>query len=263
MNASAVPVLETIGLSKRFGAVTAAWDIHVTLRAGEVVGVIGANGAGKTTFINMVTGYLKPSAGRVLLRGLEVTGLPPRRMTRLGVMRSFQIPQLFPDLTARENLVVAASLATGRIPWTFSPLATPARVAAADQRLADYGLGAYADEKAAVLPQGVRKLLDIAMATTGQPALLLLDEPTSGVASDEKHPLMATVMAAVDRSQVATLFVEHDMEIIARYATRVMAFYSGEVISDGPPQGVLADPRVQQYVVGRATSRRGEARADG
>ena len=252
-------VLEAKSLSKSFGAVTAAADINVMVGEREVVGVIGANGAGKTTFINMVTGYLKPTAGQILFRSREITGLPPRDVVRTGVCRSFQVPQLFRELTVLENMLVALGmLRESRLTW-IAPLRTAVREQEARKVLAGYTIEEYAEHPVATLPQGVRKLLDIAMATVSAPALLLLDEPTSGVAIEEKFGLMDTVMAPVRASGAACLFVEHDMEIVERYAERVIAFYDGRILADGPVATVLEDPEVRKYVIGSELHR---ARAD-
>ncbi|MGQ0752494.1 MAG: ABC transporter ATP-binding protein [Betaproteobacteria bacterium] len=243
-------VLETRSLAKSFGAVTAAADINVTVAEREVVGVIGANGAGKTTFINMVTGYLKPSAGAIVFRGRDITGFPPREVVRVGVCRSFQVSQLFRELTVLENVLIALGMLRERRFTWFAPLRTAGREEEARKVLAGYTIDGYADHPVATLPQGVRKLLDIAMATVSAPALLLLDEPTSGVAIEEKFALMDTVMAPLQGSGAACLFVEHDMEIVERYARRVIAFYDGRILADGPVAQVLDNPEVRKYVIG-------------
>jgi len=249
-------ILETKGLSKSFGAVIAAANINVTINEQEIVGVIGSNGAGKTTFINMVTGYLKASEGRILFRGRDITGLTPQRVTRAGICRSFQVAQLFPELTTLENMLIACSMLGGKRLSVLNPLKNDITLELAQTVLAEYGIGEYADAQVATLPQGVRKLLDIAMAMVGKPDLLLLDEPTSGVAIDEKFALMDTVMDAVNRSGAASLFVEHDMEVISRYATRVIAFYDGHIIADAPTAEALAHPEVRRYIVGAELHRK-------
>jgi branched-chain amino acid transport system ATP-binding protein len=243
-------ILETRGLTKSFGAVTAAANINVEINEGEIVGVIGSNGAGKTTFINMVTGYLKPSGGSILYRDRDITGLSPRLVTRAGICRSFQVAQLFGELTALENMLIAFQTLGGRRLGGFAPLKTEVSLEKARAELDNYEIGQYADAVVTTLPQGVRKLLDIAMAMVGQPALLLLDEPTSGVAMDEKFGLMDTVMNAVGRTGSSSLFVEHDMEVIERYATRVIAFYDGHIIADAPTAEALAHPDVKEYIIG-------------
>ena len=250
------PVLSARGLMKSFGAVTAADDVSIDITAGERVSLIGSNGAGKTTFVNMVTGYLKPDAGSIALEGRDVTRLGPRRITRLGVARSFQIPQLAHDMTVLDNMLVAISCSEpGLSAW--SPARSPARREQALALLERFTLQDEAHRRVTELPGGVRKLLDIAMALTGRPKLLLLDEPTSGVSAAEKFPMMDTIVAALAGEPVTVLFVEHDMDIVTRYASRVIAFYSGRVIADDPPDAVLADEQVQRFVTGtaRATAR--------
>jgi branched-chain amino acid transport system ATP-binding protein len=245
------PILETTGLTKTFGAVTAASDINVRLQDGTIVGLIGGNGAGKTTFINLVTGYLKPTSGTIRFRGKDITALPPRRITRLGVCRSFQIPQIFDTLTTYENLLVGLGIvAMGREAFVGSALGEQRPAQVAEETLERFRLREYRDAPASVLPEGVRKLLDIAMALAVKPRILLLDEPTSGVSADEKFPLMDLVLGAIRADKVAVLFVEHDMEVVRRYTERILAFYDGKVIADGEPEAVLAAPDVRRYVVG-------------
>lgn len=243
-------LLETHNLERSFGAVTAAADINVSISAGEVVGVIGSNGAGKTTFINMVTGYLPPSSGEILVAGKSIVGMAPRDVVLAGVGRSFQVAQLFPELSVLDNMLIAGGLSVDRKMRFFTPLRSKEKVGNAKKTLKEYGIDSYIDEKVSTLPQGVRKLLDIAMAMLSNPRLMLLDEPTSGVAIEDKFDLMDTVMTAVRKSHAATLFVEHDMEVVQRYADRVLAFYDGRVLADGPTKDVLSDPKVQELVVG-------------
>lgn len=232
-------LLEVQGLEVRYGGIRAVKGIDLAVAAGELVCLIGANGAGKTTFLNMVTGYLRPDAGRISFGGQELVGLDPRRITRLGVSRSFQIPQLFHSLSVRENLLVAEGIA-----------AAERAEEAADEVLGRFALEQYGAQPAALLPEGVRKLLDVAMALVARPKVLLLDEPTSGVAADEKYGIMDLVMGAVRGQGVTVLFVEHDMDIVSRYSGRVVAFYDGRVIADGEPGKVLGDAEVRRYVIG-------------
>jgi len=235
-------ILSAQGLQKNFGAVTAASDVSLAFERESVVGLIGANGAGKTTFLNMVTGYLKPDRGSIQFEGRELTGHSPREITALGLCRSFQIPQLFHSLSVRENLLVAEGIAHAE-----------RAEEATDAVLERFGLTAYAAQAAGLLPEGVRKLLDVAMALVANPKVLLLDEPTSGVAADEKFGIMDLVMSAVRGAGVTVLFVEHDMDIVSRYAGRVVAFYDGRVIADGAPAAVLAAEEVRRYVIGEET----------
>ncbi len=237
------------GIQKRFGAVVAAADIHIDVPTGQKVSLIGSNGAGKTTFVNMITGYIKPDEGEILLHGEKIAGLEPRSIARMGVARSFQIPQLFKEMTVFDNMLVAIASQAGGLSFL-----KPARNAAAQERAAAllerFELSAHTHRTVGELPGGVRKLLDIAMALTRQPKVLLLDEPTSGVSADEKFPMMDTVMRALSQEAVTVLFVEHDMDIVARYADRVVAFYSGRIIADDSPEKALAMADVKRYVTG-------------
>jgi branched-chain amino acid transport system ATP-binding protein len=244
-------LLETIGLRKAFGAVIAAGDISVAVQHGEKLGLIGNNGAGKTTFVNIVTGHLKPDAGRVMLDGKDITGLAPRQVRRDGVSRSFQIPQLFTGLTLDQNLLLAAILREEGVS-SWQPARSDARTAELDDLLGRFRLRPYREQTIAELPGGVRKLVDVAMAVTHQPKLLLLDEPTSGVAVEEKFPLMDVIMHAIEGTEATVLFVEHDMDIVGRYADRVLAFYAGRIIADGEPTAVLSNEEVRRYVTGGA-----------
>ncbi len=249
------PILEASRLTKTFGAVTAAMDISVSLEEGTIVGLIGGNGAGKTTFLNLVTGYLKPTVGTVRFLGRDITGLAPRKITRLGICRSFQIPQVFDTLTAYDNLLVGLGIvALGRRSFVGSALGDREPEQVAEDMLDRFRLREYRDAPASVLPEGVRKLLDIAMALAVKPRVLLLDEPTSGVSADEKFALMDLVLGAIQADQVTVLFVEHDMDIVRRYTQRILAFYDGRVIADGAPEAVLADAGVRRYVVGEPAS---------
>ena len=238
------PLLQTKDLQLAFGAVVVADHIDFSLHAGERLAVIGQNGAGKTTFINICTGLIRPQAGQVFFEGHEVTGLAPREIARRGMVRSFQLPQLFNEHTVRDCVRIAAAGKRNRLSvWT-------ALSKAIDHVLSMVGLIERADEISSALPEGQRKLLDIAMALVMQPRLLILDEPTSGVSSEEKHGLMTTIMRALDEQQVSAIFVEHDVDIVSQYATRVAAWIAGRIAADGPPAEVLADPEIRANVIG-------------
>lgn len=246
-------ILAVKDLEKTFGSVVAARDISVAVPAQQTVGIIGANGAGKTTFVNMITGHLTPSKGSIHFEDRDITGLPSRAITRLGISRSFQVAQVFPTMTVIENMRVASAIARGRdsmLDRLFTPLDAPETVKEADATVELFQIGRYRDARAATLPQGVRKLLDIAMAVAGSPRVLLLDEPTSGISVEEKFGLMDVVMSALKARKITVLFVEHDMEIVGRFADRVLAFYDGTVIADERPETVLANPKVQTFISG-------------
>src|SRR6266850_782155 len=195
-------ILHAQGLNKNFGAVTAASDINAAIEKDSVVGLIGTNGAGKTTFINMITGYLKPDRGRIRYEGRDITELAPRDVTRLGICRSFQIPQLYASLTALENMLVGIGVV-----------------------LRNAGRGGFFSRGRALVPGH--------------------DLP-----AEEKFVIMEMIMAAVRAEGATVLFVEHDMEVVSRFAERVLAFYDGRIIADAAPEIALADPEVKRYVVG-------------
>jgi branched-chain amino acid transport system ATP-binding protein len=240
-------MLKTVGLTKRFGAQIATNNVSMEIGAGEIVGVIGTNGAGKTTFVNMITGYLRPSSGHIWLGGEEITGLRPRDIARRGVGRSFQVAQLFSGLTAFENLLMAAGVASQSV---LTPLDDPGRIATCRQIFDELGLSPYRNQKIAAMPQGARKLLDIAMALAAAPKLLVLDEPTSGVSSQQKLEVMDRVIQAVAGNAMAVILIEHDMEIVERYVDRILAFAQGDVICEGRPDKVLNDPTVREKILG-------------
>lgn len=242
--------LEVRNLNKSFGSVVAARNINLEFAAGEVVSIIGANGAGKTTFINMVTGYIKPDAGSVKLFGTDITNWPPRRVVRAGLGRSFQIAQLFAGLTVWENLMTAAVLGDNANRGAFSRAEQPDLEERCDRLLNKLGLASLNHALPDNLAGGTRKLLDIVMAVVSRPKLLLLDEPTSGVSEQEKVALMEKVLQAVDGQQMTTILVEHDMEIVRHFSKRVLAFVAGEVAADGTPGEVFSNPGVQEAITG-------------
>jgi branched-chain amino acid transport system ATP-binding protein len=256
-------VLDASGLNKRFGAVTAATNINAAIEQDSVVGLIGTNGAGKTTFINMITGYIKPDSGSISYQGRDITALSPREIARVGICRSFQIPQLYSSLSVFEHMMVGLGvvLHNARLGGYFSrgrpdvPGHGAPAEEVAERILERFGLADYRDKNAQVLPGGVRKLLDIALTMVARPAILLLDEPTSGVSAEEKFGIMEMVMTAVKAQGATVLFVEHDMEVVSRFAQRVIAFYDGRIIADAPPDIALTDPEVKRYVVGGALRR--------
>ena len=175
-------LLEARNLNKSFGAVNAAKDINISITDHEIVGIIGANGAGKTTFVNMVTGYMNPTSGQILFSGQDITGREPREITRLGICRSFQVAQVFMTATVFENLMIALGIAESKTLFDgLRRMRRPEVEQKAEAILNRYRISDYRDAIASTLPQGVRKLLDIAMAMVAEPKILLLDEPTSGI----------------------------------------------------------------------------------
>lgn len=243
------PLLQTKDLQLSFGSVVVADHIDFSLSEGERLAVIGQNGAGKTTFINICTGLVRPQAGQVFFEGREVTSLAPREIALLGMVRSFQLPQLFIEHTVRNCVRIAAAGKRNKL-GLWASLADAVDNAEVEHVLSMVGLAARADEMSGALPEGQRKLLDIAMALVMKPRLLILDEPTSGVSTDEKHGLMATIMKALDEQQVTAIFVEHDVDIVSQYSTRVAAWIAGRIAADGTPAQVLADAEIRKNVIG-------------
>jgi branched-chain amino acid transport system ATP-binding protein len=200
----------------------------------------------------LVTGYLKPDSGSIVLDGLDIGGRSPRTVARLGISRSFQIPQLFVELTAAENLTVALSGAGIKSLSFHLPAQAHDLHDKAFELLDRFGLADLGERPISELAGGVRKLVDIAMALVRRPKLLLLDEPTSGVSAEAKFATMDRVIHAVSPDASTIVFVEHDMDIVSRYADRVIAFYQGRILADGEPGHVLKDKEVRLYVTGGA-----------
>jgi branched-chain amino acid transport system ATP-binding protein len=243
-------ILEVLRVHKKFGTVTAADDLNVSVSPGEVVGIVGANGAGKTVFVNMITGYEKPSAGEIVFEGRDITPLRPRDITRLGISRSFQVSQVFQTMTVSENLLLALSIHRNAGRALLKQMRQPALLEGVDELLERFGLSRERDRPANELSQGARKLLDIAMACVGRPRVLLLDEPTSGISTEEKFEFMTRVTVALARENATVMIVEHDMDIIQRFVSRVLAFAQGRIVCDAAPQAALRDPNVVQHILG-------------
>jgi branched-chain amino acid transport system ATP-binding protein len=242
-------LLQTHELTLAFGGLVVADGINFSLEEGERLAVIGQNGAGKTTFINICTGLLKPSKGRVNFAGRDITGQSPRKIVRLGMARSFQLPQLFLDHSVRECLELSAVARVGRLS-SWNPLARGSTPGEIDRMLELINLRDRQHELCINLPEGQRKLLDVGMSLMLEPKLLILDEPTSGVSTEEKHGVMEILMRALDEQKVTAIFVEHDVDIVRRYATRVAAWISGAIAADGDPTSVLTNPLIKREVLG-------------
>ena len=242
-------LVRTENLYLAFGGIVVADNINFSLQEGERLAVIGANGAGKTTFINIVTGFLRARSGRIFFAGTDVTRMPPRNIVHLGLGRSFQLPLLFLDHTVRQCLELAAVGRVGALSL-LKPLAASVDQSEIDHTLEVTGLATRDEEMASSLGEGERKLLDVAMALVLRPKLLIMDEPTSGVASEEKHGIMQTIMNALAERKVTSWFVEHDVEVVSQHATRVAAWISGRIAADGKPQDVFADPEIRRQVLG-------------
>jgi branched-chain amino acid transport system ATP-binding protein len=242
-------LLEARGLRLAFGGVRAADNIDLDVLRGEFLAIIGPNGAGKTTFINMTTGYLRPQAGTITHEGERISGLSPRAIVRRGVARSFQLPQLFTEHTVEENVAMAVAAREGV--WSaIKPLLRMGWRDEARATLDRFGLLGLAEARADALNEGARKLADIAMAIALRPRLLLMDEPTSGVAASEKMAIVETLLRVLRNADVTAVFVEHDMDVVERFADRVAVWSQGRIAALGPPAQVLADPAVRREVIG-------------
>jgi branched-chain amino acid transport system ATP-binding protein len=242
-------LLSARGIKISFGGVIAADGIDLDVLEGENLAIIGPNGAGKTTFLNISTGFLRPQAGTVTFLGQDITAQRPRTITKLGIARAFQIPQLFLDQTVMENMLIAAASRRGR-PSGFQALSTLSESPEMERLLDLVNVRPYAARKARELPEGQRKLVDIALALALKPKLLLMDEPTSGVASSEKLDIMDILTTALAKEKVTSVFVEHDMDMVERYAHRVAVWNVGKIQKLGTPAEVLADPKVREQVIG-------------
>jgi branched-chain amino acid transport system ATP-binding protein len=243
------PLLSARRIDIRFGGIVAADGIDLDIFDQEILAIIGPNGAGKTTFLNVCTGYLKPQRGSVIFAGQELLGREPRAITRLGIARAFQIPQLFLEHTVLENMLLAAASRERR--WNpFRGLNHIPQKAEMMDLLELVGCGDIAHKPTSELPEGQRKLVDIAIALALKPKLLLMDEPTSGVASGDKFGIMEILIAALRKARVASVFVEHDMEMVTRYASRVAVWSQGKIQISGSPDVVMNDPEVIRTVIG-------------
>ncbi len=247
--ARGVSVLAAAGLCKSFGGVPAVRGVSFAVAGGEMLALIGPNGAGKSTCFNMLSGQLRPDAGRVRLDARDITGLAPRRIWRLGVGRTFQITATFASMTVRENVQMALLSHHGDV-FRFWCAARHRHVAAADALLAPLGLGPHADIAAGVLAYGDLKRLELAMALANAPRLLLMDEPTAGMAPAERTALMRLTRTLAAERGIAVLFTEHDMDIVFSVADRILVLHQGELIAEGDGSAIRADPRVREVYLG-------------
>jgi branched-chain amino acid transport system ATP-binding protein len=246
-----MPLLRCEGLSRSFGALRALSGVTLEVAPSERRAIIGPNGAGKTTLFNLITGHLPPSAGRIKFAGQPLNGLPPHAVARRGIARSFQRTNLFPELPVLENLrLAAAARARGNYHLFGSPGRMASSLAAAREAAVAVGLTSRLDELAGRLSYGEQRQLEIGVALATRPRLLLLDEPTAGMSPDETQR-MVRLLAGLSR-EVTLLIIEHDMDVVFSLADRVTVLHYGEVLSDGPPDAVRADPRVYEVYLGTA-----------
>jgi branched-chain amino acid transport system ATP-binding protein len=247
-------ILEAQDVRKLYGAYVALDGVSLSVREDEFVSIIGPNGAGKSTLINVLTGVLAPSAGRVRFRDRDIAGIGSAALARLGMARSFQLVQIFPELTVLETLQAAVVSRQGRSARLFASLRGDRRVRTEALEVAAlFGLADRAHSAARALPQGDKKLLDVASAFALQPQIILLDEPTSGVSTADKHAVMEILVGAAKQIGLrAIIQVEHDMDIVFGYSDRIIALHQGKVLADAAPAVIRADARVVDMVIGRS-----------
>ncbi len=242
-------VLETAGLEKRFGGITAANDVSLRVEKGARHALIGPNGAGKTTVLNLLTGMLRPTAGRILLEGRDITDLGVHARVRLGIARTFQINQLFGNLTPLESLGLAVSerMGSGHDWWRL--LGSKGGIVEEVMELIErFQLVDVMYERTAILPYGKQRLLEVALAIACRPRVLLLDEPAAGVPEAERHEILAAVAALP--ADVTVLLIEHDMDLVFSFADRISVMVNGALFVEGPPAEVARDPRVKAVYLG-------------
>ena len=241
--------LETVGATMHFGGICAANDVSLRVEQGARHALIGPNGAGKTTLINLLTGVLRPSGGKILLHQHDITGLAPHRRVGLGLARTFQINQLFGDLTPLETIGLAVSerMGSGGDWWRVTGSKT-----SVDEQMVEilesFHLADVMLERTATLPYGKQRLLEIAVAIACKPKVLLLDEPAAGVPEDERHEILASVAALP--KDVTVLFIEHDMDLVFSFADRISVLVNGALFTEGSPDEVARDARVKAVYLG-------------
>jgi branched-chain amino acid transport system ATP-binding protein len=243
-------LLEARGVAMRFGAFQALAGIDVRFRAGELCAIIGPNGAGKSTLFNILAGAFAPSAGRVLFRGDDVTGLPQHAYARLGIAKSFQITNVFRQLSAHENVRVAAQMRHARFDFLRPRQALTRPAEEASALLERVGLGGAGQRTAADLAHGQQRALEIAMALACDPQLLLLDEPTAGMSPEETRAMMDLI--ADIASERTVILVEHKMKLVMGLCRRLLVLHHGEVLADGTPNDIRANDMVRRVYLGQS-----------
>lgn len=242
-------VLETVGLTKRFGGVVAADQVNLQVSAGEIRAIIGPNGAGKSTFFNMVCGELRPDGGQILLEGRDLTGMPPHAIARLGVRRTMQITHILPRLTVLDNVVVAVLARRG---LERNVIADARRLARkrAEELLQAVGLVDQMAKVAGTMAHGDQKRLELAMALAGEPRLLLLDEPTAGLSRPDRMEMVRLISDVARSHGLTVVFTEHDMDAVFSISDRITVLYQGRIIAEGSPSDVRSDPEVRRIYLG-------------
>jgi branched-chain amino acid transport system ATP-binding protein len=248
------PILETRALSRSFGALRAVSDVSFAVEAGELRAIIGPNGAGKTSFFHLISGVIHPSGGRVFFQGEDISALPAPARCRRGISRTFQITSIFPELSVLENVRVSIQLKAG---GNFRLLGGRGLLAATERQAREslefLGLGDRAGLPANTLPHGDLRLLELAMALAQRPALLLVDEPTQGLAREDTAAAVAVIRRIAKERALTILLVEHDMDVVFNLADRISVLHLGQLIAEGSPAEIRANPEVQKAYLGGLT----------
>lgn len=244
-------LLQTIDLKRYFGDTRAVDNVNLSIEEGEFVSLVGPNGAGKTSFINVVSALLRPDSGRIIFKGEDITHLTVAQRVRAGIARSFQLVNVFDDLTAFDNVALAIFSREGKTA-NLGALAhlDKAVTAEADAILAQFGLASKRDDNARDLAQGERKLLDVALAYALKPKLLFLDEPTSGVSTRDKAQIMDTIASVVGGEGITAVIVEHDMDVVFKYSDRIVVMAQGAILAQGTPDEIRRNEQVAMILLG-------------
>jgi branched-chain amino acid transport system ATP-binding protein len=244
-------MLQLEGVTKRFGNLVANQDISLSLAPREISAVIGPNGAGKTTLFNLITGFLSTTAGRIMFDGRDMQGVKPAARVSGGMVRTFQITEIFPELTVLENLRIGIETRLGLNRWPFISRAHRADIARRVEALmAMMGLTGQEDDLVGELAHGDQRVVEMALALSLEPKLLLLDEPTAGMAEHETEAMVALIRRLHAQTGLTILFIEHDMDIVFNVAQRITVLDYGRVLACGSPAEIAADPRVQEAYLG-------------
>jgi branched-chain amino acid transport system ATP-binding protein len=242
-------ILKVEHLSKTFYKYQVLTDVNYQLKKGEIAAIIGPNGAGKSTFFNLVTGYHDVSGGRVSFLGRDITNWPQHRIARIGIARAFQVSNIYPKLTTYENVRQAVLAQQGKTLLFFTPASKLGRVETSEL-LRVTGLSTFKDTEAGILSQGDKKKLELALALASKPNLLLLDEPTAGMSSEETHETMELVKRLNEEIGLSILFTEHDISVIFGYAKKLSVLHQGELIAEGTPEEVRRNKEAQRCYLG-------------
>ena len=244
-------LLEARGVSRHFGSLVAVDDVSLSVESGELRAVIGPNGAGKTTFFNLLSGFFPPTAGKILFDGRDITALSAHQRVALGIARTFQITEIFPELTVMENLLIPVETAAG---LRTTPWLTKARRTETEARVQDLlqmsGLTPKAERLAGELSHGDQRAIEIMMALALKPRLLLLDEPTAGMGDQETHDVVRLIRDLHKKERLSIVLIEHDMRVVFHLADRILVLAEGAMLAEGTPKEIAANEKVQAAYLG-------------